>query len=1125
MEPAMLHLPQSNKLPQSKKKWGRSPITPFFLLAVLIPQLGLAQAQVSWNFVGPSGTKGPLSRVLALASDPRNDSVVYLASPGGGVWKTEDGGTTWAAQTDAAPSLQVCSLAIDSTSPDTLYLGMGDDQSPRPDQGVARSIDGGRSWVFGPRFTDQAVCALAVDPSNSARVLAGSAEGLFVSSDSGRSWSLNLPAPVTSIAFDGQGSAYAGTLGDTMLARSSDGGRTWTNLSLPSSGTATTPRNWISIAAAGSSVWLVASYQPAAGVLSPVDFYQSADGGVTWFLTPGLTQARPPMSILALPASNTLYVAAATLSMSTNGGLTWQPVPAASSEFHSVARSAGSVLLGGERGLEAPGRTISQAPIGQFLTVSYDPLNAIWAGGPPGLFGFYTGSTSLETGVPGIRGVLAVASATTASIFAPANSAVYASSNAGASFTSKVVIAAGELRAPYPPLIADPVLGTTAYVAGRRVYRTTNSGGTWTALGTVDPEPSRVVVALAMPPSSRTTIYAVTACLPEVALTSCPSQSWVWRSTNSGDTWIQMSTVAGFIDKLAVDPRQPARVYAAIGAFPGGPSVQASLVTGDLLLSPNNGITWISIRANLPKTSINSILIDAASLPPLINQPAQTIYAATDAGVFVTYNAGLHWTDLSGSAVRSLPPSPVTDIALLPDRTLVAATFGRGIYSMSVTGLGVGVIANPLSSEVTVTQGATITTGVPITNFSTAATNSWKLTPLDSWITVPTSTGALSPLASTQVAVRISAAGLERGMYRGRIQMTAGSYVQNILVDMRVTPAPAYMTIVSGNNGFGGPGTALPPFQVMVTDAGQTPLPGITVTFSVSSGGGSLSFRSVVTNAAGIAGTVYTLPSNPGTTTIVATSGALSVTFTATAVPVPALLGEFVVDGVTFNNFASLGPGSIISISSRNLAETTVIAPSTLLPTVLQGTRVVLTNEAGEETAALMVSISPTQIRAMVPFDLNAGTYRIRVEIGSARSNELQIAVAGFAPGIFTRADNGRGPGIFMKPDGSVVTAANAADRGSTVSFFASGLGAVNPSIAAGQPGSTREPLNRTVATPRVFFDTYAAELVYSGLAPGIAGRYVVTVRVPTFVSPATNVSVSLTIGGFASNRVTIPVR
>jgi len=83
----------------------------------------------------------------------------------------------------------------------------------------------------------------------------------------------------------------------------------------------------------------------------------------------------------------------------------------------------------------------------------------------------------------------------------------------------------------------------------------------------------------------------------------------------------------------------------------------------------------------------------------------------------------------------------------------------------------------------------------------------------------------------------------------------------------------------------------------------------------------------------------------------------------------------------------------------------------------------------------------------------------------------------------------------------------------------------VNPAVEAGQAGAATEPLNRTDASVRVFFDTYQADVIYSGLARGIAGRYQISVRVPALITPATNISMSMTIGGFASNRVTIPVR
>src|SRR5258708_38310545 len=105
------------------------------------------------------------------------------------------------------------------------------------------------------RFTNQPVCAVAVDPTNSARVFAGSAEGLFVSSDAGATWTKTIASPVSSIAFDSQGIAYAGTVGadsggfrDHVLIRSSDNGKTWIKVSLPASPfSSTSQTTWVNV--------------------------------------------------------------------------------------------------------------------------------------------------------------------------------------------------------------------------------------------------------------------------------------------------------------------------------------------------------------------------------------------------------------------------------------------------------------------------------------------------------------------------------------------------------------------------------------------------------------------------------------------------------------------------------------------------------------------------------------------------------------------------------------------------------------------------------------------------------------------------------------------------------------
>jgi uncharacterized protein (TIGR03437 family) len=248
------------------------------------------------------------------------------------------------------------------------------------------------------------------------------------------------------------------------------------------------------------------------------------------------------------------------------------------------------------------------------------------------------------------------------------------------------------------------------------------------------------------------------------------------------------------------------------------------------------------------------------------------------------------------------------------------------------------------------------------------------------------------------------------------------------------------------------------------------------------------------------------------------------VTFTVSAITAPSLLASSVLDGVTFNPYMSPAPGSIVSITGQNLSQTTAAAGAGALPLILGTTRVLLVS-SGNTIPLPLLSVSPGQISALVPMDVLPGVYNLRVESASAPSNDVQLSVAAFDPGILTQNGSGHGMGIFIKSDGSVVSASNPADRGSTITLFAAGLGALNPPVAAGQTGAMAEPFNRTVATPKVVFDIYSADLIYSGLPAGAPIPYQVTVRVPAQLNPATNISVSLTVGGFESNRVTIPVR
>ncbi|MBI2816755.1 MAG: hypothetical protein HYX72_07430 [Acidobacteria bacterium] len=1092
------------------------------------------------------------SRIVALAADPRNDSTIYLAAPGGGIWKSQDSGLyRWLPVFDSSYSVQVCSLVLDPSSPDVIYAGTGDDQSPRPAQGVARSSDGGQTWTTSVRFTNKPVCALAVDPANGARVLAGSSEGLFLSMDSASHWRKVLSYPVTAVSFDGEGNIYAGQLGpdrpgarDNVLLRSVDGGLNWTSISLPASLTVG-KTNWVSILARSNSLSVAVSYQVNESSGSVLDFYRSTDSGAMWNMVPEIGAAAPPAKIFADPSGNILHVSGKTLLVSQDQGNTWKAIGSATTQIHDGIFTVGLLLLAGENGLESllPGRepkptgtVLPFIPLGRFFGVALDSSNRPWAAGPAGVFG------PNNLGVFGQPAGSLAASTTGSNIYAAGNSAVFVSTNGGTAFSSTAVIAAGELRAAYPPLVIDPNNGAIAYVAGQRVYRTANTGTSWTALPMFNPDSTHVVIALAISPVSRQTLYVATACVPELLVGICSNFSIIWRSSNSGQTWTRISAVPGLVNQLKGDPLQTNTVYAAIGAFPAGASTSAGYAPGDLLRSTDGGASWTSVMGNLPRVPINSIAIDPTSVPvapapipgpggggiiffpPGQNprqQPAQTIYVGTDLGVFVSFNAGTQWTAINSG----LPPTPITQLALRqPGATLMAATFGRGIYQASVMGLSASLIANPLSLNLTLSQNASKSSPVLLANVSSSAAN-WKLTSLDSWLTVPQTDGTLQPATSAVVLPTVSAAALAVGTHLGRLQIANGTLAQNIALTLQVTVPPAAITISSGDNASAVVGTTIPPLVVSVLDANGAPVPGLPVSFAIASGGGSLGGTTSTTDAGGKASTVLTLPNSPATVRVTATYGSLSTTFTATAalVVAPTLMANSVVNGVTFTLAAPPSPGSIISIFGENLAQSSAYAGDYPLPTSLQGTRVLLAAQ-GSEMEVPLFYVSPRQVNALVPTDTPAGAYKLRVTVNSVPSNSVDVSIVPFSPGIFTTG-GGSDQGIFLKTDGSLVSVSNAASPGSVITLFATGLGAVDPPLEAGAPASFDEPLNRTIQIPRLFFDRFEGQVLYSGLAPGFAGVYQLNVVVPANVAPAANVSVSLSIGGVTSKGVAVSVQ
>jgi uncharacterized protein (TIGR03437 family) len=187
-------------------------------------------------------------------------------------------------------------------------------------------------------------------------------------------------------------------------------------------------------------------------------------------------------------------------------------------------------------------------------------------------------------------------------------------------------------------------------------------------------------------------------------------------------------------------------------------------------------------------------------------------------------------------------------------------------------------------------------------------------------------------------------------------------------------------------------------------------------------------------------------------------------------------------------NAASLEPavsrGSLASIFGTGLASSTVEATSMPLPQRLGGTAVLV---GDLELEAPLYYVSPTQINFQLPFEALGDRLPIVVAAAAGRSRPHVLAPPAAAPGVFTRAANGKGPALVFGP---TLAPADAVAPGDAIVVYATGLGATDPPLMSGRPGATAEPFNRVVNAPEVFVGDAPAEVTFAGVAPGLAGIY-----------------------------------
>ncbi|MBN2559936.1 MAG: hypothetical protein JXQ75_03275 [Phycisphaerae bacterium] len=156
-----------------------------------------------WNAIGPGNIGG---RTRAIVFDPQDPDIMYAAGVAGGIWKSTDAGANWTVTDDLMLNLAVSTIAIDPSNSNILYAGTGEGfLGGRPGVqglGIFKSTDAGATWtqlagtVTGvPEGAFYYVNKLVISPNDPTRIYAATRFGVWRSLDSGQTWSAVLRNP------------------------------------------------------------------------------------------------------------------------------------------------------------------------------------------------------------------------------------------------------------------------------------------------------------------------------------------------------------------------------------------------------------------------------------------------------------------------------------------------------------------------------------------------------------------------------------------------------------------------------------------------------------------------------------------------------------------------------------------------------------------------------------------------------------------------------------------------------------------------------------------------------------------------------------------------------------------
>jgi photosystem II stability/assembly factor-like uncharacterized protein len=689
---------------------------------------------LAWRMIGPF--RG--GRTRAVAGVPLQPNVFYIGAVDGGVWKTDDSGRTWHPIFDSEPTQSIGAIALAPSDPNIVYVASGEGLL-RPDlsvgDGVYRSSDGGRTWSHRGLADGQQIPELAVDPHNPDRLFAAvlghpygpsAMRGIYRSLDGGLTWqrvlykdddtggsAVALDPSHPEIVYAGLWQARLGPWEDKNefngtgggLFKSSDGGTTWRQLKtgLPAD------LAQINIAIAASEPTRLYA---AVGTTEPGDYssaaglgvYRSDDGGESWRRIttdprPALRIGGGDLTIIRVDPTNAdvVYSTGIVTMKSVDGGRTWEPLRGApgGDDYQNLwinPIDPHIMALVGDQGA-----VITVNGGASWSSWFTQPTAQLYHASVAPTFPYRVCAAQQESGSVCIAsrgndgeiterdwhpvgvieyGYVAPDPLDPDIIYGAGRSEVskYHWSTGQVQNVTPIPVHSPEVRVDRTePLMFSPLDPHTLYYGANRLYRTRDGGMSWQA---ISPDLAREAgnvpasVGALHPPGAekqRGVIYSLGPSPLNIdTLWAGTDDGYVWLTTDGGGDWVNVTPPA-LTPWSKVTQIEPSH-FDADTAYISVSRMRIDDLHPYLYRTRDRGRTWAAIIDGLPADGpVNAVREDPAR--------RALLFAATETGVWVSYDDGGHWQSLQ----LNLPHTSVRDL-WIHEADLIAATHGRSLW-------------------------------------------------------------------------------------------------------------------------------------------------------------------------------------------------------------------------------------------------------------------------------------------------------------------------------------------------------------------------------------------------------------------------------------------------------------